>query len=455
MTSIPIELHDDYKLLLSYSNRVNTLVLSAGIGYGKSHGSVIFTHMQVLRNGPNKSHLILGPNHSLLKDQIMETYVQMLERFGYVENVDFVCNKSSLLITYLKYNVKVLFKSYKSGIPNLTGFNLISINIEEAGDMPNAVWREINRRFRGKLKDSQKITMLITGVPQGSDLSHWYLKMLLDTNLKPISYYKIEDQQYVRFKADSNTIVMFGSSHEGSKWNGKDYVDRQYKTMPKGSNLAKQQLHGLAVAASSEDSLFKLKGSNLKDISFDPENEDTIIVSLDFNIEKSGMLVMQTKEGVYQFVYDNKARAMDSYELAYQILEFLPPEKYQDCDIVITGDASGSKRSTTTQDNRTDWDIIKKVLYGKYRNLTYSVPRSNPSVSNSVKNFNRLLVDNLVEISKEHCSELIHCLSSVEKTANNTILKSSADSLSHLVDCARYAIEVVEPSRKKHISGSI
>lgn len=373
---------------------------------------------------------------------------------GWVENIHFKINWSDMTISYLGSNIIIYFMSYKSSLPALRGKNVISVALDESGDMTLEVYQELLRRFRGK--SEYKPTMFISGTVQGADMDHWYPKMLNDKELTTISWRKVEDQQYPKFKAKDNIVILFMATHENIENLGEHYLKVQRDALGADTELYKQQILGVPCAATTGDSLIKLKGSNLKDrIELYTGELDTIVVGMDFNISNCAMTVSRQEDGIIKFCYDNKASAMDSYELSEQILEILPPEKYKNHDIIITGDSAGKARSTSAQDNKSNWDVIKAQLYGKYNNLEYIIPRSNPPVSNSIQQLNRLLTDNLIEISKEHCSELIRCLSTAEKTSNDTIKKSNNDQISHLVDACRYNVEVYHPSRRRYKSGSI
>ena len=206
--------------------------------------------------------------------------------------------------------------------------------------------------------------------------------------------------------------------------------------------------------AQTGNSLFQLKGSNLKDLDLNNLSFAELVVSFDFNISKCSWVVTRLEDGILKVIHSNKSDAMDTYEACNQFKLQFPLNDFRYNRFIITGDAAGKARSTSTKDNKNDYSIIESEL--KDYNISIEVPRSNPPVSNSVRHINRLFNDNLIYINKNNCSFLIHGLSSCTASNSGGINKSGKDEVSHIVDAFRYGIEYLDPSiDRKSITGSI
>lgn len=293
--------------------------------------------------------------------------------------------------------------------------------------------------------------MFMCGCPQGVDEQHFYFKLLQDKDLNTFNHFTIDDVEYPRFKTKAKTLILHKPTHDNIKNLAPGYVDNLEEIYIKGSNFYKQQLLGQPVVATSEDNLFKVTGKNIQSFDFNRTNFYYRIISLDFNVAKCSWLIAEVEGDVIKFLYDNKSRAMDTYEVCEQIKEKFPPNEYSNYEFLITGDASGSNKSTKS--NKTDYDIIFKELGSHYK-LLKSVPRSNPSVSNSIRNFNRLLLEGKIIFNREGCGELITCLNKAV-ASGDVLKKGNSDDVTHLIDAARYAVEIVHPSKTKLYSGSM
>ena len=151
-------------------------------------------------------------------------------------------------------------------------------------------------------------------------------------------------------------------------------------------------------------------------------------LSFDFNVDPSTCLLAQHDRNYIKIIDEFRLRNSNTEEICKQIKAKYPRALY-----IVTGDATGRARSTTS--NRTNYEIIKSTLGLNDKQI--ETPRSNPSIKDSRQLTNSLLANIDYKIDPR-CKYLIEDLKYVQVKEDGSIDKGKDQRRTHLLDCLRY-----------------
>lgn len=168
-----------------------------------------------------------------------------------------------------------------------------------------------------------------------------------------------------------------------------------------------------------------------------------LVLACDFNVDYMRWLIMQFTHAEIVVLDEIALGFNGTTELA--ALEFVKSKwaKWaQKRPIYVTGDASGSSRSTTA--TQTDYDVIFDVCRKAGLNVALHVPESNPAVKDRVALVNFLLSTRSRQVVRiaDRCETLIRDFQRVGWKNGGTVLDQTTDpSLTHPTDAFGYAAE--------------
>lgn len=174
------------------------------------------------------------------------------------------------------------------------------------------------------------------------------------------------------------------------------------------------------------------------------QQENRIIISLDFNVNPicgtetwiNGMERIQVDE--------YRIQTSNTWEIS-ELISFRIRERYdlRKTLFIITGDATGQKKGTRSQDvNENDYTIVKQVLDRNPEiSYTFRVPESNPFVSDRTKYINRQFEKKLYGIC-DNCKYSIDDRNLMKWKAGGEglIVDKSNKAITHLADAGDYAL---------------
>lgn len=180
----------------------------------------------------------------------------------------------------------------------------------------------------------------------------------------------------------------------------------------------------------------------------------TIFWSLDFNVNPQCSVIVHW-DGVHDFYFSDEIvlENASTYRVAEEFVRLFR-EKYNGCNLVINGDASGQSRSSNSE--YSNYAIIEQVLTDAHIRFQFDVPKRNTSISNRINNFDwhvhgldgkpHILVD-------PSCKHLIHACKllgyddegRVIETAARPGMKTIDYAKSHIFDAASYCVMINDP----------
>lgn len=196
--------------------------------------------------------------------------------------------------------------------------------------------------------------------------------------------------------------------------------------------------------------------------SWSPENigvgkeSDRIFWSLDFNVNPQCSVIFHWNERNPREFYFSDEIVMENVSTLRVAETFvnLYNSKYKGRKVVINGDASGRNRSSNSE--YSNYAIIEQVLLRNGIPFEFQVPKSNPSISNRVQNFDWhvLGIDGNRYIKIDPCCKhLIHSCKLLCYNEKNVIIetpwrpgmKTIDLAKSHIFDAASYGVFTNDP----------
>ena len=161
-------------------------------------------------------------------------------------------------------------------------------------------------------------------------------------------------------------------------------------------------------------------------------------ISFDFNVNPMSCIVAQQVELKKLIIFDEiQINNAGTRELCDKILAKYPGFYY-----LVTGDASGSSRTTTAGASVTDWTIIIQSMILKPPQV--NVRKSNLGLNESQTLCNSVLQNTEVQIT-ENCKNLSYDLGHAMLDENGKLAKEMSQTGLHLFDTFRYLIDGIYP----------
>lgn len=179
-----------------------------------------------------------------------------------------------------------------------------------------------------------------------------------------------------------------------------------------------------------------------------------IYFSLDFNFTPQCSVICHW-DGEHNFYFSDEIvlEHVSSAQVAEEFVRIYK-QKYRGCHVIINGDASGRAHSSTSE--YSNYAIIEQVFVKHGIPFEFQVPKTNPSISNRIANFDyhvkgldgkrHILVD-------PRCKHLIHSCKmlgydrngKVEEPAWRFGMKTIDYAKSHIFDAASYCVMTNDP----------
>jgi hypothetical protein len=161
-------------------------------------------------------------------------------------------------------------------------------------------------------------------------------------------------------------------------------------------------------------------------------------ISFDFNVNPMSCIAAQQTDLMTLVIFDEiQINNAGTKELCDKIIA-----KYPGFHYIVTGDASGSSRTTTAGASVTDWKIISNILM--LSNLQRKVRRANIGLNESQTLCNSVLQNANIQVA-ESCPLLDYDLGHAILDENGKLAKEMSQTGLHLFDCFRYLVDAVYP----------
>lgn len=181
---------------------------------------------------------------------------------------------------------------------------------------------------------------------------------------------------------------------------------------------------------------------------------NSIIFGLDFNFTPQCSVICHW-DGLHDFYFSDEIvlEHVSTLTVAEEFVKIYR-QKYQGCKVIVNGDASG--RARTSNSEYSNYAIIENVFVKHRIPFTFNVPKTNPSVSNRVANFDwhvkgldgkrHILVDPSCKHLIQSCKMLSYDKhGNIEEPAWRPGMKTIDYAKSHIFDAASYCVMTNDP----------
>jgi len=379
---------------------------SGPIGSGKSQAlcqeAIRLSYLNAGRLG-----LIGAPTYPMLRDATLATYSEILS----ANRLPHEYSKAENLLTMKDTGSRVLFRSVDE-FERLRGTNLAWFGIDELTYTAEEAWL----RLEGRLRDPSATRLCGFGVwtPKGFD---WvYRRFIKD----PVEGY---EAILARPLENRYLLAKVPDFYERLK---RSYDARFFEQEARGEYLSLNS--GLVYHAFD-------RNVNLREVEMDPRFP--LLWALDFNVDPMSSVIAQKKDEVVAVIDEivlPRASTTDACE------EFQSRYSFHAAGVVVYGDASGAARQTT---GISDYATVREFFLRQgYKNATFKVPASNPSIRDRVALVNSQLkaADGETRLFVHpRCRELIQDFEEVTFKAETSVIDKDRDSKrTHLSDALGY-----------------
>ena len=350
------------------------------------------------------------------KDNEGSTFEQLkmvLENWKMEDEFRFINSDAKRQIIYKDTGVKFIFRGLDD-VSKLKSITRIKrIWIEEANEITQEDFQELNRRIRGI--DGLQISLTFNPVLETSWIKSFFWDNPEIAKRTDHIFSTIDDNQFA-LESDYERLNLI-KSYDINEYNiyrlgqwGKPGAKRPFAYAFKDHHIGNGLTHNPRL---------------------------TVYLSFDFNVDPITCLAIQNgydKNKLWiNVIKEFRLTNSDIYALCQEVRTYFHETIY----FKITGDATGKARSAMTRGHTNYYVIIKSEL--RLTNANFDVPTGNPSVKNTRVLLNTLLMrtDFLVDDS---CKYLIDDLHYVEVDEHGEVdkKKAEADGMNHLLDCLRY-----------------
>ncbi len=336
-----------------------------GLGSGKSRAGTMRLLLLLLADkGANGGYYM--PSYDLLKLRAMPGVEEDLESLG----IGYTVNKSSYTITIHGYG-DIIFRSYDRP-ERIIAYETAHSVVDELDTLPKEkaalVWRKISERNRQKRSKPNTIACVTTP----------------DQGFNGFIY-----EKWVKKRQDGYVLVKAPTASNPYLPDG--YIEQiraNYDPL-----LASMYLNGDFVSL-NDKKVYHFFDRNKHYSDRELKCGDRIHISIDFNVGGCCSNV---------WVIDgNKPIAVDEFT-SHDTQDFVNNlTKYDDYNITVYPDASGSNRSSNS--SATDIDIIENAGYA------VDAPDANPFVRDRINAFNALFAHDGIKVNCDKCPELANAL---------------------------------------------
>jgi len=369
-----------------------------------------------LAQGKKCELMVIEPTKEMIRDILVPAFDEFFERAGVKKK--YLWDSGRYTIEYMGEKHVCLFRSGNRP-SSLTGKNLSDIIIDEFDRMPYSKQRLVWRECIARIRRAPHGSCAVVSTPEGFKLVHelWVEK---------------RSEKFALIKAKTSDNIHLPE----------DYIANLYEQYD--SKLVKQYLEGEFVNIGT-DLVYYCFDRNVNvvaDGEIPPADEGRIILSFDFNVNPmcAAEIIMSGKTR-YQ-IYEHKISSSNTKELCESVMESLKRryKNWKMMSLLITGDASGSARSSSGSDS--DYEIIKREFdEAGFAGAYVSVGSVNPPVRERANYVNSLLDKKLFFIG-ESCRESVKDREVVswKKGSEKFVIDKSDRTATHLSDAADYGL---------------
>jgi hypothetical protein len=401
-----------------FSNEYSFLVFGGAMGGGKSYVSVA-TLILLAKMYPNSIWCVIRESLPTMKKTVIPTFKKICPKnfilsYNQSDQIVYFTNGSQIMFMAEDYANDKDFDRFK-GL-EVNGFLLEQIE-ELQEDLLDIC---IIRAGRHKIANQPRPLILATVNPT----MNWVKKKIY--------------VPYLNNSLPKGWFYMPSTIKDNpSLYNDKEYIERFENLDP----MTKRRY------IDGDWNAFKIEGQilfcfdhkkHVVNTKYTPSQHLDLWISFDFNVNPITCSIAQ-RVSIRKLVIFDEIKLENSHteELCNHIKAKYPHFRY-----VVTGDASGVKRSTTTSGGITDWYIIIKSL--ALKDMQVKKRRANLPLNESVTLCNALLYHAEIEITY-NCENIIADITYAVADEHGKPKKDSTTSGLHFWDTFRYLLDANYP----------
>lgn len=424
-----------YKLLkaqrefleIPHQYSLDVAVYQGGYGSGKTFSGSLLGILLALKF-PGVRGLVGAQTYTLVRDTTLQTYLEHLENFDFIEGVDYEWSSSLQKLSF-KNGSEILFRHFDE--PNkLKSLNLGFVEIEEMSDIPYDTFKMLLSRMRQRPKKIWKgFRHRIFGHTNPEMQRGWVYKTFIEN---PAPNYRL-----ISAPTTQNIYLPEGFCDELKK-----IYDQQYYNIFVLAQNGEYN-NGLVIKDFTDE--------NVKDITYQPDMD--LHISCDFNVDPMcWVFAHKTDDKVFYF----DELAMENTTTSKACDEFYRRYPNHKGKVIVNGDASGDNRSCTSE--YTNYVIIKKKLLQFGYDVEIRIKAFNPPIKNRIMAFNSKVRSADGEVClfvDKKCEKLLYNIYNLRyKEGSSKIdiptyqqIKQSKELkfLSHPMDAASYLVDYYWP----------
>lgn len=325
-----VRINDHFYKFLDDESRY--LALFGGAGSGKS----VFASQKVV------TRIVSEPGHNFLalrkvgktikKSVFAEIKARLIEWNIYNQ---FTINKTdfSFIHNGTKSEITCTGLDEPEKIKSISG--ITGMWLEEATEFDQEDWDQLRLRIRGHKPNYVQFILTFNPIDEDHWLNAWIDSKPEGLTFDISTYHANEeflDSEYIDMLEEfQNTNTLYYQIYVLAEWGVKDKTNKFFHLWDKVKHV---------------DGLIEYK------------QDDPLWLSFDFNVDPMTCIVAQTPDRDTIYVLDEIRMNNSSVHAVTDYIQ----AKYKNYYWIVTGDATGSRRSSTSRDKRSHWQIIKKEL---------------------------------------------------------------------------------------------
>ena len=426
----------EYKLLpkqkeffeIPHDNKLDVVMYQGGYGSGKTWAGSLLGIM-IARKYPGSRGLVGAKEYELVKNTTLQSYIEHLDKMGYVRNRDYTYNKIDKKITFTNGS-EILFKGLDDP-EKFKSLNLHWAEIEEASQISDSSFKGLIGRLRN--------------TNQGENWKNFRFRLFGHTN--PQANKGWIWKRFVENPKENYRLIIAPTSEntnlpEHFIESMKEEFDPEYFRI---NVLGEFGDYSSGLVVKHFDS------ENIKEITYD--NEKPLYLSCDFNVDPMCWVLAHIEdENVYFF----DELVIENTSTQACIEEFLRRYPNHKTPITICGDATGNWRSA--QSEFTNYMIIRRALELHGYKVDFKIRPFNPPILRRIQAFNARVKNAKGErhiFFDKKCRWTIHNMNNLSFKEGTSVvdvpttkqIKNDRDAkfLEHPFDAASYIVEYFFP----------
>lgn len=428
----------------SFLVKLCTLQSLADLGSGKSDAGV----NRAIKLKIDTPHANIGyylPTYDLIDLMAIPRFEEVLQRL----ELDYKVNKSKYRIDIDGYS-SIILRSMQNP-ERIVAYETADAILDELDTLKKddaaKIWTKVNERTRAKKPNGKPNTMSVVTTPDmgdtgfvfsrwGGDLSNSYEDIIQDDGTtKTFKAYEL-----IKASTYQNIFLPKGYANQ---------IKQNYDPV-----LADLYLSGEFVSL-NQNKVFYCYDKQKHDTDRTEDNEDYLIVGLDFNIGACCFCIIVREVikdphsdyyGQYCYYIVNEGFKHDTFEICSHT-----HSTYKDNKVEFFPDASGNNRSTNA--SRSDIAIIRDSGF------LVNAPLQNGAVRDGVISVNKLFSQNRLFVNSKRCPKISNALKSqgyTDKGEPEKYNDHQGGAIDDYTDCVRYPLMRLESVDRPTISdGSI